>query len=323
MQEHNRFPWFVHRIATNLSTFCPAGCGHCLWKERQQRISLRNQPMSDEEMDNLVRMAFFYGLQEIVASGGEPFARPETLSRLADACGRYGLELHAITSAVWATTRQFAVETLQKTGPWKRLAVSCDRFHQEHIPLRYCVNLVQAARELNIPISIATVDMADEPVRKLLKDIDEDIPVISQPLMGMAALDWESLEVPCVNMAVPYCEDGRLIHACCGDLCELGRENPLYLGTTTDLVSGGISEQQIALIKFLRLFGPLSLYKQMIPIEGGELSPFRSLCELCRAVFALPDAMAFIQRILGDETIRAKLAVAEVVLYVNTNRNGV
>ena len=86
MLGHKKFPWFIHSLATNLSTACPAGCKHCLWQARQKRIALQHEVMSQSEMLALAEAAQSFGIREIVASGGEPFSRPEALAALSAIC---------------------------------------------------------------------------------------------------------------------------------------------------------------------------------------------------------------------------------------------
>ena len=319
MLGHKKFPWFIHSLATNLSTACPAGCKHCLWQARQKRIALQHEVMSQSEMLALAEAAQSFGIREIVASGGEPFSRPEALAALSAICLNNALGLHAITSAVWADTPTTAENMLKKTGPWARLAVSIDNFHQETIPLQNCVHLLNAAVKLGIPVTIASVDGADDVVRELPESIKGNIPVVSQSLIGIKHLHWREIDGPCINMSVPYCEGGDMVYGCCGDLCEMGENSPVYFGKTTTLALKGIAKNRITLVKYLRLFGPLSLYRNLTDEDPSGTSPYTSQCELCTAIFRLPYSTERTTAFLNTERTMARIALAEAVLYSNTH----
>ncbi len=318
MQGHKQFPWFIHSLATNLSTACPAGCKHCLWQARQKRMALQHGVMNRSEMLALAEVARSFGIKEIVASGGEPFSRPEALAALSTICASNALGLHAITSAVWADTPMIAENMLKKNGPWSRLAVSIDNFHQESIPLQNCVHVLNAAVKLGIPITIASVEGADDVVQDIPESIKENIPVVSQPLMGMRRMPWKELDGPCINMSVPYCEDGDMVYGCCGDLCEMGEKSPVYFGKTDTLALKGIADDRITLIKYLRLFGPRSLYTALTDENPSGSSPYASQCELCTAIFSLPDSTGRVTAFLNSERTLARIALAEAVLFSNT-----
>ncbi|MBF0585301.1 hypothetical protein INT08_06570 [Prosthecochloris sp. N3] len=321
MQAHKRFPWFIHSLATNLSTTCPAGCKHCLWQARQERIASAHTFMSHNEMQALSTFGKLFGIREIVASGGEPFSRPKALETLSGLCSRADLGLHAITSAVWADSMSTAEDMLAKTAPWSRIAVSIDDFHQESIPLRNCIHVLDAANKLEISATIATVDGAESILEDIPEKIRRKVPVVSQPLMGMRPLLWKELEGPCINMAVPYCEDGDKIYGCCGDLCEMGEKSPVFFGRTCDLAQNGIADERITLIKYLRLFGPLQIYKDMTGEKPCGTSPFKSQCELCTATFSRPDAFSRTNALLCNERTLSRISFAEAILFSNTRQD--
>ncbi|MCW8819935.1 MAG: radical SAM protein [Ignavibacteriaceae bacterium] len=318
MPAHKVFPWFIHSLAANLSTACPAGCTHCLWKARQERIALHHTVMTQSQMQRLVAFGKSFGIKEVVASGGEPFSRPEALQTLSVLCSRNLMGLHAITSAIWADTPQTARTMLEKTGPWSRLAVSIDDFHQESIPLKNCLHVLDASTAMGIPVTIASIDGADDVIQELPDKTRNEVPIVSQPLMGTRFMQWDELDAPCINMSVPYCEEGDAIYGCCGDLCEMRNESPLFFGRTDELPQKGIAEDRIRLVKYLRLFGPVSLYRELTGEIPDGTSPFTSQCALCTSIFTLPQASEKTTRFLNREQTLARLALAEAVLFSNT-----
>jgi organic radical activating enzyme len=274
--------------------------------------------MSEEEIVDLVNMASILGIKEIVASGGEPFIRPDLLASLSHLCLNHNLGLHAITSANWAVDKQKALDMLRMTGPWSRLAVSCDDFHQTKIPIEYCINVLYAAKDLGINTCVATIDNADSVLRKIPSDLMDGISVISQPLISTHHQSWKELSKPCVNMAVPYCENGKYIYACCGDLCDLEIDSPVYLGTVKGIQANGLAIEKLQLIRFLRLFGPLGLYSAVNAGSIDKSLKFTSHCKLCTSIFDKPHSREKLANFLQNEGVIARIAIAEAVLFSNT-----
>ena len=84
-------------------------------------------------------------------TGGEPFARPELLLDICRRGHQQGLALESVeTNAFWAVDERVAAELLARLDGlgMGRLAISCDPYHQQYVPLQRCRRLAAVAGEI-------------------------------------------------------------------------------------------------------------------------------------------------------------------------------
>lgn len=278
--------------------------------------------MSAKQIELLVDLAADFGIRELFLSGAEPFAEMTALKDLSRACKKRGIRIQAVTSAYWADCRDTVEKVLRGTGPWLHLTVSCDDYHQERVPLENCVHVIQAARGLNIPVHIATVEKADTVLTRLPSDIRREVPVMYQPLLGDHKLSPSEMEGVCPSVGLPYCESGTHVFACCGAWGKEDDANPLYWGTLRSLGQFGIPAEKVPAIYYLRLFGPLDLYRNVKPNGENHAAEFRDPCEICRKLFYSPRYLSRIQEFLEQERTAVRIRIAEAVLYANHSSDG-
>src|SRR5262249_49093963 len=112
-----------------------------------------------------VRQAAAAGVQTIQITGGEPMLRGKIVLRLLYQCRRLGIATLMTTNGFWGESLTDARRRLKalRRGGLTALTVSYDRYHAEFQGPQAALHIAQAAREMNFPLNINVVRVADDP----------------------------------------------------------------------------------------------------------------------------------------------------------------
>lgn len=143
----------MKNITINLSAKCNAECSHCCFSCGPSS----SEELSYEELWEIVN----YGIQskvinEISISGGEPFLNEELVCNIVEAVSKSGKIATCITNGFWAKTEEIArnkISNLCKIG-LRHLTISFDLFHQDFINPQNIRNILLAANQLPMRISL-------------------------------------------------------------------------------------------------------------------------------------------------------------------------
>jgi MoaA/NifB/PqqE/SkfB family radical SAM enzyme len=162
---------------------CPLQCSHCIY-ECSPHVTER---MTIGQLKRYVDQIASVGIRLINLSGGEPFLLGRDLDEIVEYSTKKGIDVHVITAAHWATSKQAAVERLRRLADrgLRFLILSCDDYHQEFVPLQSVKNAIEAAVELDISFHInviytsqskITKGFLEEELKELLEDNRHYIP---------------------------------------------------------------------------------------------------------------------------------------------------
>jgi molybdenum cofactor biosynthesis enzyme MoaA len=162
---------------------CNSKCRHCLWGEALQDKSQMSLSDAYHYLDGIHELET---VQEVTFSGGEPFLFLDVMTEaMAYADCRYHLSSAVTTNSYWATSYEKARNVLGELGArgLRRLQTSMDDFHREYVPLERVVNVVHAALDHKIKVTVNTVVTAksnrrDYYVKALQIDGTKDVDVI-------------------------------------------------------------------------------------------------------------------------------------------------
>jgi len=184
-----------------LTMACPVGCDFCVYSCLP---SMEPQKWMPEE--TIRRVAEEYSKNDIAIRicGGEPFYNLEKLKTCIDILLEYynPFDLDIITSAVFAGSKENAIRNLKviKDANFDSMLVSVDRFHLPRVPLQKIINVIEAAKGMDIePVLRLSLDMLSfqlmDEIAKIIVKYQTPIEVHSWGVVGRAEnLDTSVLE---------------------------------------------------------------------------------------------------------------------------------
>ena len=152
-------PGSASHVALMLTRRCNMTCSHCSVASGPQ---VGEEPQ-DAELLGYLRQAAAAGVKSLQITGGEPMLR-EKLLRLLRECQKLGVVSVMTTNGFWGSTLRDArrrVKALRRRGLGS-LTVSYDRYHAEFQDHRPVFNIALAAEELNFPINVSIVRVAED-----------------------------------------------------------------------------------------------------------------------------------------------------------------
>lgn len=128
---------------------CNIQCAHCLLSCSPQR----NEKIKIEDAKQVLRNYAASGIRLAVLIGGEPFLNFTELSDMVSYASGLGMAVEVDSNGFWGKDYDKAKEKLRELihRGLKIIFVSTDLYHQEFIPLAYPINVLRAAKELEIP----------------------------------------------------------------------------------------------------------------------------------------------------------------------------
>ena len=213
-----------------LGARCNAQCGHCAdgyGPGRSEALPTQTiLRLMDEAAAISAREALGFAI-----TGGEPFARFETLVEIVSHGASLGGAVSCVTNGYWATTEALATARLSllRHSGLTRLAVSVSRFHRQFVPLQRVRRALAAAAAVGIPTTLkgAVLKSDLEPggalalwQQRLEADEVEIFPVLPYLRPGEALPDndyyrWPGLpREPCPGELLTVDIDGT-VRSCC------------------------------------------------------------------------------------------------------------
>ena len=144
----------ISRAVFSVTYDCPISCKYCVTESGPWNGPALDAPFMSNVIDEALELG---NLISIVFTGGEPLLKLHDVKQTIHYAHQHQLWTRIVTNSFWATTPDIALHTLSdlKQAGLCEINLSCDDFHQEHIPLERVRNAYQAARKLDLSILIA------------------------------------------------------------------------------------------------------------------------------------------------------------------------
>jgi hypothetical protein len=289
-------------LTLQITWACDIRCAHCNQDHLKTDLDVASAQVA------MTRLAVLGEINRYSFTGGEPFLRWANMLALARHGAALGLPFGVITNARWAKTATLAQERLGALHAlgMDMLVVSYDPFHQAFVPETCVTNVLDAARQLDVPIQVY-VSRADlTPIGTLSGAVAarfglaiEQVPVRDVVPLGHGA----ALGAPA---AVPYAEvdktcpvpddynlwpDGEVLPC-----CSAGTHPDLSLGNlyNDDLDAIVARRHQSPLLAMIHQHGLGEIIIRLPPPIRDRLASdcYVSACHLCYALAADPAARA-------------------------------
>ena len=321
-------------IALMLTRKCNMTCAHC---SVESSPHIKTQP-SDEELLQVVRDAAKSGAFAVQLTGGEPMLREPLVMRLLEECRALGMGATLTTNAFWGKSPEAAaqkIKALNDAGVG-RLTISYDRFHAEFQGPEPAVNIIRAAEELDLPLTISL---------NLTRTVDDDLTALVAPFEKFRRLQMRFYDVQpvgrardmegtlrqetggfCTACRVPTVTDDGRVTACNGPAYFSAPSSPLIVGSLSENTFAELMEKHRSdpILDTIRTFGPERLGRELGQTPGFEDFAFHEsysgMCDLCLHLTSQPQAMAALHERLSQSRPTAERIAAQYVM--NAARRG-
>lgn len=137
------------RVGLLLTERCNIACRHCWFDSGPDKTATMTLQEARGYIDHAREVPT---LKWISFTGGEPFLLPEILLDLVGYSSERGLLTECVTNCFWAETEERAAAILGRLvdAGLDVINISCDDFHQRHIPFDSVRNCYRAARSLGL-----------------------------------------------------------------------------------------------------------------------------------------------------------------------------
>jgi MoaA/NifB/PqqE/SkfB family radical SAM enzyme len=324
---------FLRNVGLIVTYQCQVTCPHCILQSGPQR---KERVRRDDALDWIGQLARYRdGMVWVLAlTGGEPFNNLPLLRELSESASDQGLLVSAVTNAYWASTLEKAVQVLESLPSLRVLQISTDVYHQLSIPFERVVNAVKAARACQIPYTIA-VCTENEHDSGYLAVMEQLTALVDRSLIytsitfpvgraaetvdrtHYAASAGPPLSACTAGSAPIILPDGRVL-ACIGPLIQLKTPYPLLLGNLHEESLAVIFDRAETnpILHAIRVWGPRVLIKMAAEAGLSEFLPKvyfgNSVCNACYDLMAVPQIVAFCEKLSQDPAFQRKVAYARV-----------
>lgn len=330
---------FLRNIGLLMTYKCQVTCPHCIIEAGPHR----KEEMSIGDASNWIEQISNYrdGYIKVLAlTGGEPFYNLENLSEISQFAAARGLFVSVVTNAFWANTKNQAVKTLKHLNAIKMLSISTDVYHQESIPFERVENAIAAAREIDIPFTVAvcTENEGDPAYQRILCTLERIVEkdVIQTAITFVAGrafrktdrLQYQMSKNPpisaCGAGSSPIIfPDGRVV-ACVGPIVDLRTPHPLLLGSLRknclkEILDGAESN---SILHTIRIWGPKKIISL---IENAGLDKHLpdeyvkdSICNACYCLMSNEEIVNFLNQLADDVEFTRKVAYARIYYLKET-----
>ncbi len=169
---------------------CIYECEHCfVWGGPRQTGVL-----TIEQIGQILEQAKEAGVSSIYFEGGEPFLYYAVLVKGVQRAAEMGFSVGIVSNAYWAVTVADAIGWLQPlAGRIADLTVSSDLYHCEKVLGEQPQNAIAAARWMNIPTGVITIDRPEAGEPQTQGQISDSAAVMYR---GRAAVAPGALRTP-------------------------------------------------------------------------------------------------------------------------------
>jgi MoaA/NifB/PqqE/SkfB family radical SAM enzyme len=328
---------FLSNIGLMLTYKCTVACPHCIVEagpHRKEEMRLEHSLAWIEQAS-----AYRHGhIKGLALTGGEPFYNLENLARISAYGEALGLIISVVTNAVWASTKDIALNVLSRLPAIQMISISTDVYHQKSIPFDCVKNAVWAARELGrlYNIAVCTENEEDRQYQKIIEDLKtigeaDKIRVSIIFPAGRAqkrgrGFNYRTTLEPTVGACSVASSpvifpDGSVI-ACIGPLLTLPPVHPMFLGNLTREALPEILDRSELnpVLHTIRAWGPhklVSLLRQngldaRLPKEFISDCP----CDVCYKLLSDERIVDALEALMQDRQIRQTITYARLY-YLN------
>ncbi|AEM74590.1 radical SAM protein [Caldicellulosiruptor acetigenus] len=141
---------FSGGVITNY--YCSSACKHCLYNSSP---SWKKEYMPEEMADKVFKTLKKFGVFSVHIGGGEPFLNFEGLKKVINKANENGIYIEYIeTNASWVENEDEVKRRLKelKNLGIETILVSISPFHNEYIPFKKVLRLIQLLNEVGIGI---------------------------------------------------------------------------------------------------------------------------------------------------------------------------
>lgn len=144
----------ISRVVFSVTYDCPVSCKYCVTKSGPWNGPALDAPFMCSTINEALKLG---SLNSIVFTGGEPLLKLNDVAQTIRYAHQHRLWIRIVTNSFWAKTPDIAFQTIEilKKAGLCEINLSCDDFHQEHIPLERVRNAFLAAGKLDLPVLIA------------------------------------------------------------------------------------------------------------------------------------------------------------------------
>ncbi len=324
---------FLRNIGLLMTYKCQVMCPHCILEAGPHRTE---ETVLADALEWIRQVAEYRNgyIKVLSLTGGEPFYNLENLKAISSFAEHCGLMVSAVTNAFWASTPEKAVNLLQQLSAIKMLSISSDVYHQRNIPFERVQNAILAAKECNIPYTVAvcTDNYEDSEYQLLLERLtaitskDSILTAITFPagraLKSGDIFNYQTTNTPpisaCSAGSSPIIfPDGRII-ACIGPVIDLTSSHPLVLGNLrNEPLQSILDRAQInPVLHAIRLWGPRKLILMAEEAGLGQYLPQTyiegSVCHACYGLMASEKLVEFLNQLAADFEFQRKVAYARL-----------
>lgn len=324
---------FLRNIGLLITYKCQVMCPHCILEAGPHRTEQTNLKDAFKWIRQVAEYRNGY-IKVLSLTGGEPFYNIDNLKAISSFADQCGLMVSAVTNAFWASTPERAVNLLKELSAIKMLSISSDVYHQRNIPFERVQNAILAAKECNIPYTVAvcTDNYQDIEYKLLLEkltaitSIDRILTAITFPvgraLKSSDILKYQTTKTPpisaCSAGSSPIIfPDGRVI-ACIGPVIDLTSSHPLVLGNLQKEPLQSILDraQKNPILHAIRIWGPQKLISMAEEAGFGQDLPQNyiegSICHACYGLMSSEKLVVFLNQLAENYNFQRKVAYARL-----------
>jgi organic radical activating enzyme len=291
---------------------CNWACSHCLVSSSPSR----KEKMELEVACDLVTAAVEAGTEVVYLTGGEVMLYPNDMVALVRHITACGASSVLETNGSWAVRHDKTIAKLRELQDegLACLALSIDHYHLEYGTLSRSLDLIEVAREIDLPCRVLVVASphTDTDV-EITRSLDErSIPYFYEAVMTLGRgqeLGSHSAILQrqrCDSVGVTVLPDGDVL-SCVGayDGFKTLRHLPLYAGNAKG--PGALEvfreERRNPIARAIDERGHEFLLEQLTPTLRQEVAPrasCESLCGYCHKMLGNSAVVEHLQTVLGD-----------------------
>lgn len=137
---------------------------------------LRTEKMNLDDAKRYITEAYDTGLSIVGISGGEPMLYLDEMYEIIKHARSYGMRVTMTSNCFWAKTYKETYDILLKLQEFglRHIKISCDEFHNKHVPYENIKQVLKVAKEIEFLITIGcTVLRNKKNLSGVLKEIGQ------------------------------------------------------------------------------------------------------------------------------------------------------
>jgi MoaA/NifB/PqqE/SkfB family radical SAM enzyme len=331
-----RASYFLKNIALMITTKCQVNCRHCIVHRGHFTRTDTSLPTILEWIEQI--SAYDQGsIKMIYLTGGEPFYDLENLRTISSYAESRGLSVSVITNGMWAKSQKQAIAILQQLPSIKMVAISTDAYHQDYIPIKNVINVIEAAKQCEkiYVVNVCTEDTEDAVYKETVTSLEKKVK--REFINTMITIPFgekndttdkpdyqytvEPDRFPCFMINFPAITVDGTVLACCGGLLAINGNHPLILGNMDNEPLSGILKKadMNPILHALRIWGPAIFisYIKNAKLDDGLPEKYRvnCPCDVCYHLLSSPPIVKYLFELAEDEEFCRKVAYGRVYYF--------